>query len=202
MIKPTCNCEIKVPKAQESMITSEVSSMLSEGTIDLGPGNEGFFTYPFLISKKNEESHFIMNLKPINQVITCTKFKITTLKQIREAICSGQWAVSLNIKSAYCHIPITKRHHCFLCFQWKGKVYQFKTLPFGLSTTPMPFTKVRKPILYLCQKMGITIFLYLDDALLLANSYTQAKEDGQRVVQLLQKLGFVLSLEKCQVELT
>ena len=45
-----------------------------------------------------------------------------------------------------------------------------------------------------------TIFLYLDDALVLANSYTQAKEDGQRVVQLLQKLGFVLSLEKCQLE--
>ena len=48
--------------------------------------------------------------------------------------------------------------------------------------------------------MVITIFLYLDGALVLAHSYTQAKEDGQKVVQLLQKLGFVLSLEKCQLE--
>ena len=50
--------------------------------------------------------------------------------------------------------------------------------------------------------MGIRIFLYLDAALVPANSYTQAKEDGQRVVWLLQKLGFVLSLEKCQLEST
>ena len=50
--------------------------------------------------------------------------------------------------------------------------------------------------------MGITIFLYLDNALVLASSYTQAKEGRQKVVQLLQKLGFVLSLEKCQLEPT
>ena len=167
----------------------------------MGPENKGFFTYPFLIPKKNGESHFVMNLKPQNQYITCTNFKMTTLKQIREAIHQGQWAVSLDIKSVYCHIPTARSHHCFLCFKWKGKVYQFKILPFGLSTVPKTFTRVTKPILHLSQKMGITIFLYyLDDALLLATSYTQAKGEWHRVVQLLQRLGFVLSLEKCQLE--
>ena len=39
--------------------------------------------------------------------------------------------------------------------------------------------RVMKAILLQCQKMCITVFLYLDNALLLANSYTQAKEDGQ-----------------------
>ena len=46
------------------------------------------------------------------------------------------------------------------------------------------------------------ISLYLDDALVLANSYTKTKEDGQRATQLIQKLGFVLSPEKCQLEPT
>ena len=50
--------------------------------------------------------------------------------------------------------------------------------------------------------MGIKVFLYLDDALVLANSYTLAKKDGQSVVQLLERLGFMLSLEKCQLEPT
>ena len=62
--------------------------------------------------------------------------------------------------------------------------------------------RVMKPILLQCQRMAIEVFLYLNDALVLANSYTQAKEDGQRVVELLQILGFVLSLEKCQLEPT
>ena len=86
LVKPTHKCEVKVPNTQESMMTSEVSSVLSEGTTEVGPGYKGFFTYPFLIPKKNWESHFIMNLKTLNQLYTCTKFKMTTLKQIREAI--------------------------------------------------------------------------------------------------------------------
>ena len=51
-----------------------------QGTRVDGPGNKEFFTYPFLIPKKNGESHFIISLKPLNQFITGTKFKMTTLK--------------------------------------------------------------------------------------------------------------------------
>ena len=73
LVKPTCKCEVKVPKMQKSIMTSEVTSVLSDGAIEAGPGNKGFLTYPFLISKKNKESHFIMNLKLLNQFITYTK---------------------------------------------------------------------------------------------------------------------------------
>ena len=59
-----------------------------------------------------------------------------------------------------------------------------------------------KPILLLCQKISITVFLHLDNALVLANYYTQAKEDRQRVADLLWKLGLVLILKKCQLEPT
>ena len=61
--------------------------------------------------------------------------------------------------------------------------------------------KVMKPILLQGQKMGLTVFLYMDDTLLLVISYTQAKEDGQRVL-LLQRMGFMLSLTKCQLKPT
>ena len=150
LIKPTSQCEVKVPKSQESMMTSEVSSMLSEGTIELGPGNKGILYISLPDSQEKWGSYFIMNLKPLNQYITCTKLKMTTLKQIREAIHPGQWASSLYIKSAYFHIPIARRHHCFLHFQWKGKIYQFKTFLFGLTTAPKTFTMVIKPMPHLC----------------------------------------------------
>ena len=45
---------------------------------------------------------------------------------------------------------------------------------------------------------GVTLFLYLDDALILAYSYSQARKAGCRVAQLLHRLGFVLSLENAR----
>ena len=172
LVKPTHKFEVKVPKAQDGKMASEVRSMLSRGTIGVGSGNKGFLTYPYLIPKKNGESHFIMNLKPLNWFLSCTKFKMTILKQIREAIHPGQWTVLLDIKWAYFHIPMARRHCCFLCFRWRGKVYQFRTLPFGLSTALKTILMVMKPILLHCQKMGITVFVHMDDALVLTKSYT------------------------------
>ena len=53
-----------------------------------------------------------------------------------------------------------------------------------------------KLILLQYQKVGITLFLHLDNALILADKYAWARTDSQRIVPLLWKLGFVLSLIK------
>ena len=50
----------KDPKTQENMMASEVRSMLSQGTIKVCPGNVGFFTYSFLILKKNGKATFYL----------------------------------------------------------------------------------------------------------------------------------------------
>ena len=125
---------------------------------------------------------------------------MTTLKQIRESLRNGQWAIQIDIKSAYCHIPMHCRHRCLLRFRYKGKVYQFKTLPFGLSMAPKTFTQCTWPILLYCCKLGIMLLLYLDDVLVLGDTYNQAKTNGRIIAKLLLDLSFILSLEKCNFE--
>ena len=46
------------------------------------------------------------------------------------------------------------------------------------------------------------LFLYLDDVLVLGDTYDQAKTNGRIVAKLLLDLGFILSLEKCNFEPT
>ena len=41
LVKATQKCEVKIQKTQESMMASDVRSMLSQGTIEIGPGNKG-----------------------------------------------------------------------------------------------------------------------------------------------------------------
>ena len=77
------------------------------------------------------------------------------------------------------------------------KVYQFKTLPFGLSMALKMFTQCIQPILPYCHKLGIMLFLYLDDVLVLGDTYGQAKTNGWIAAKLLPDLSFILSLEKC-----
>ena len=73
LVCPMEKCEVQVPKSQQQEMNHQIQMVLKEGNIEEVPNNKGFFTYPFLIRKKNGKSRFIMNLKPLNRYIKCTK---------------------------------------------------------------------------------------------------------------------------------
>ena len=80
-----------------------------------------------------------------------------------------------------------------------GKFYQFKTLPFGLTSAPYVFTKLLRPIASLLRQQGLRIVIYLDDMLLMASS-ERRDEPHNHTPWLL--LGFVLNHKKCITEPT
>lgn len=51
------------------------------------------------------------------------------------------WALFLDLKDAYLHVPINKSHRKYLSFYIQGKMYQFVTLWFSQSH-PRVFTKI------------------------------------------------------------
>ena len=112
----------------------------------------------------------MFNLKPLNQHMDTKGFRMATVSTVCASVRQEDWAVSLDIKDAYFHVPIHQRHRRFLRFLHQGKAFQFKALPFGLSTAPRTFTKVTGPILQHCRARGIRIILYLDDAIILDQS--------------------------------
>ena len=73
------------------------------------------------------------------------------------------WAFSLDQTDAYLHIPIHYRSRKFLRFTLRGRVYQFKALPFGLSTSPFVFTRLMEVIATFLRRRAITLHPYLDD---------------------------------------
>ena len=58
VVKPTFKCEVKIPKTQESISPSEVKSVLSKDTVEVGPDDKWLFMYLFIIPKKSVESHW------------------------------------------------------------------------------------------------------------------------------------------------
>ena len=63
----------------------------------------------------------------------------------------------------YFHIPIQEQSRKYLRFHVQGQTYQFKALPFGLSTAPLEFTVVRKEVKLMAIHKGIRIHQYRDD---------------------------------------
>ena len=74
---------------------------------------------------------------------------------------------------------------------YQGRSYQFKALPFGLSTAPMEFTVVAKEVKLMALQRGIRIHQYLDDWLVRASSHETCLQHAQTLVVPKQVFNFV-----------
>ena len=83
-------------------------------------------------------------------------------------------------------------------FHIQGQSYQFKALPFGLSTAPMEFTVVAKELMAL--QKGIRIHQYLDDWLVRATSHQLCFQHTLTLVALCRELGWLVNQEKSELE--
>ena len=70
------------------------------------------------------------------------------------------------------------------------RFFQFSVLPFGLSSAPYLFTKLRKPLVKKWRSEGKSIVVYLDDGLGAAADKNKAKIGSLQVHADLLKSGF------------
>ena len=106
------------------------------------------------------------------------------------------WMVSLDLSDAYWHVPVHRCFQRFLAIPFQGHPYVFHRLPFGLNIAPRVFTKlVRQALLPLLEK-GITIYYYLDDWVILAESPDKCLADLELVVRHISDLGFKVNFVK------
>ena len=171
------------PRSQH--LEEEVASLLSKGAVEeIILECPGYYSRIFLVPKKNGKLRLIIDLSLLNHFVHTQTFKMLTQRKVKDAIQLNDWAFSLDLMDTYLHIPIHHRSHKFLRFTLRGRVYQFKALPFGLSTSPFVLTCLMKVITTFLRRRVITLHPYLDDWL--------AGNQNRR--RLLEHRQFILSL--------
>ena len=117
----------------------------------------GFYNRLFLVPKPNNWWRPVLDLSTLNTFLNTESFKIETPETIRTSLQAGEWVTSIDFKDTYFHIPIHSQSRKYMRFQLPGRSYQFKALPFGLSTAPMEFTVVAKEVKLMALQRGIRI---------------------------------------------
>ena len=140
------------------------------------------------------------SLGTLNNFLNTESFKMETPETIRTSLQTGEWVTSIDFKDAYFHIPIHSQSGKHMRFHVQGRSYQFKALPFGLSTAPMEFTVVAKEIKLMAIQKGIRIHQYLDDWLVRATSHQTCLQHTQTLVALYQELGWLVNREKSELD--
>jgi Reverse transcriptase (RNA-dependent DNA polymerase). len=79
---------------------------------------------------------------------------------------------------------------------FQGDLLQISLVAIRTKYSSMGFTKLMKPVISYLRKQGFLSVIYLDDILLLGNSYENCIRNIKMTCSVLEELGFIINREK------
>ena len=191
---------------QVSALLREVTALLDKGAIEevnrlsLTPD---FYSRILLVPKKDGGFRPVFDLKSLNAFVVKEKFKMATPRVVTSALHKGDWAVSIDLKDAYFHVPIHVRSRRLLRFALtmddELRIFQFRALPFGLTSAPRVFTKVILPVGQSAHMRAVCLLQYLDDWLLRSPYKLPLARHTSWLLDVIRRVGFIPNVPKSQL---
>lgn len=201
--------QVSVPREptrsdKETIILSDcVSKLLSSGAISaVKPCKGQFISNVFTVPKSDGSYRLVINLKYLNQFVKAEHFKLEDQKTVARVLHHNVYLATLDLKDAYFLVPVALSDRKYLRFTFRDHFYEFSCLPFGLNCAPLIFTKLLKPVLAFLRNQHLMSVVYLDDFLLLGNSYKECLDNISFTINTLENLGFLINYQKSMLEPT
>ena len=194
-----CNSpfEHKHSQRDSDIISEEIKKLLQKQVITQCDINHGDYFSSMFVRPKNEGSfRTILNLKYLNEECFTYHFKMETIKQVIHMITPNCCLASLDIKDAFCTVPIYEWHKKYLKFLNAGIAYQFEVMPNGCLDAMRVFTKILKPLFSCLREQSHSSVIYVDDSLLAGDTCRDCLDNVHETKLLLEGLGFHIHPKK------
>ncbi|XP_017463801.1 PREDICTED: RNA-directed DNA polymerase homolog, partial [Rhagoletis zephyria] len=114
------------------------------------------------------------------------------LDQLKEA----KYISTIDLKNGYWQIPLAKKSRPYTAFTVPGRgLFQWKVMPFGLHSAPATFQRALDSILG--PELQPKVFAYLDDIIVLGETFTEHMTYLREVFHRLQNHKMQINFEKC-----
>lgn len=195
-----CLQEPRLSRMEQSFCKKEIERLLDKGAlhhVNFDP--EQYLSSYFLVNKSSGGKRFILNLKPLNKFVTAPHFKMEDLSTATKLISPNSFMATIDLEDSYLLVPIHASHRKYLRFLFRGEIFEFTAMPFGLSSAPYIFTKIMRTVVAALRERGFLSVIYLDDFLLFGDSLKDCSINVRETLLLLDNLGFIINKEKCEL---
>ncbi|KAA6375929.1 MAG: hypothetical protein EZS28_028545 [Streblomastix strix] len=126
---------------------------LQEGKIEEIPKEQVKWWNPtFLVPKPSGEWRKILEASLLNEEIQPLHFQMNRFKQVRYLLIPNDWAVTLDLKSAFHQLIVYPPHRAYQVLEVHSHHYQYRKMLFGYNHSQifftqaltLPFTEIRK----------------------------------------------------------
>lgn len=147
------------------------------------------------VPKKGGKLRLIIDLRRINQHLDVPKFCYEDIRVVSQLVHSNDYMVTLDLKNGFHHIPIHKADQEYLGFAFRGKLYKWTVLPFGLKISPYVFCKTIRAVIAYVRTENLRVVAYMDDFWLAATK-SEIENHKNILLSTLHNLGLIVNMDK------
>lgn len=198
----------RLPPQKREILRQQLDNLLDQGVIaPVSEAEQLPITSPIvLVTKRNESSHnqtssqsyrFCCDFRHLNSQTEDFRYSIPNLQELTESFSEivPNYITSIDLSSGFFQMGISQDSSRYTAFNTAFGTYKFLRLPMGLKTAPSSFQLLMDKILH-----GLkfkTCLCYLDDVLILSETFSQHLADLKEIFQRFRQAGLKLGPKKC-----
>lgn len=172
----------------------ELDKWLQEDAIE--PSKSPWAAPVLFVPKKDGRMRFCVDYRRLNAVTIKDSYPLPRIDDCIDTLGEAVIFSTLDAYSGYHQLSIAKRDRLKTAFVTHHGQFQWKRMPFGLSTAPASFQRALDMIL--TQFKWKTCLVYLDDVIIFSKSVEEHIQHVDEILSALKEAGVTLKMYKCR----
>jgi hypothetical protein len=178
---------------QREEVQKQIHNLLNAGLIR--PSNSPWASPIVLVRKKDGSVRMCVDYRRLNQIAKMDAYPLPRLDETLDSFLGAQFFSSLDLAMGYHQVPVSPEDIEKTAFITHVGLFEFITMPFGLSGAPATFQRLMNSVLR--GILGKFCAAYLDDIIVYSETESSHLQHLQEVFRRLRDAGLRLKTRKC-----
>lgn len=178
---------------EDQHLRRELDELLDLGLIR---PSAGVWTSPiFFVKKKEGTLRLVVNYQKLNQITVKDAFPLPRIDELLDSMGGARWFSTLDAASGYWQVPMADSSIAKTGFVTKYGTYEFKVMPFGLTSAPSTFQRAMTNIL--SSFIGKFVYVFIDDVIVYSRTPAEHANHLRLVFDACTQANLRLKRSKC-----
>jgi hypothetical protein len=190
---PPYSSTYRMSPAELDEVKKQLADLLSRGFIQ--PSSSPYGSPILFVRKKDGSLRFCVDYRALNKQTVKNRYALPRIEELFDRLQGAKVFSKIDLESGYWQIRIAKEDVPKTAFRTRYGHYEFKVMPFGLTSAPATFQAAMNDIFR--QYLDEFIVVFLDDILIYSKDPTKHFEHLRIVLEILRKHQLFAKLSKC-----
>ena len=187
---PVRQSAYRLSPSQKDAMRAEVDYLLQNRLAQ--PSKSPWASPCLLVPKPDGSKRFCTDFRKVNAVTVQDSYPLPLIEDLIDTVGNSKLVTTIDLQKGYYQIALTPQAREISVFITPFGLYEYLVMPFGLVNAPATFRRIMN---FVVQELP-GVYAYLDDIVIVANSWEEHLMRLRLLFQKLHEVGLTINLAK------